>query len=60
MGGKVLEFTEGVGLLVKLWSPVAKSVPVWREPVCKWAMGSDILWRKVVLVNWLVKANISW
>ena len=28
-GGKVLEFTEGVGLLVKLWSPVTKSVPVW-------------------------------
>ena len=53
-GGKFLEFTEGVGLLVKLWSPVTKSVPV-----CKWAMRSDILLRKVVLIIWLVKANIS-
>ena len=60
----MLEFTQGIGLLVKLWGLVAESVPVWRESVCKWAMGSKIPRRKVVLVKHiticLVKTDISW
>ena len=61
---KVLEFTLGIILLVKLWGLVTESVLVLRESVCKWAMGPKTSWRKVVLVKHiticLVKTEISW